>query len=147
MKSIGLIVCLLALGLEALQAQGKPSQALSGTSWLGTANIPDPLTCLLRFGKDTARLIYVDDREINIHDDIVGVRAVTGKDSAIVEVMTWRLSGDTVELRKVSGGSPCGEEKGLYRVMVTGGKLKFILIEDACAARPYALKEEMAQVK
>ncbi len=141
------MVCLLAIGLGALQAQGKPSPSLSGTSWLGTANVPDPLTCLLRFGKDTARLLYVDDREINIQDDVVGSRAVTGKDSATIEVMTWRLSGDTIELHKVSGGSPCGAEKGQYRVAVAGGKLKFIVIQDPCGARPYALKEEMTAVK
>jgi hypothetical protein len=141
------MACLLALGLDAVQAQGKLSPSLSGTSWLGPVNIPDPLTCLLKIGKDTARLLYVDDREIEIQDDVFGSRVVTGKDSATIEVMTWRLSGDTIELHKVSGGSPCGPEKGQYRVVVAGGKLKFILIQDPCSARPNALKEEMAEVK
>jgi hypothetical protein len=147
MKSIALTAALSVVFLCRGKAQGNSSPLLTGTSWKGTANIPDPLVCLLKFDKDTVRLIYVDDREINISDDLVGVRAVTGKDSALLETMTWRLSGDTIELKKVKGGSPCGEEKGRYRVQTAGGKLQFVLVADPCSARPYALREEMLQVK
>ena len=138
---------LLVVGFCELMAQGTPSPALAGTSWKGTANVPDPLTCVLRFTKDTVRLLYVDNSEIKISDGLGGSRVVTGKDSASLEAMTWRQSGDTIELQKVAGGSPCGWEKGRYRVQTAGGKLQFILIEDPCSARPYALREEMLQVK
>ena len=147
MKIIVLTAICLALGVCELKAQGNSAPALAGTSWKGTANVPDPLTCVLRFTKDTIRLLYVDNSEIKISDGLGGSRVVTGKDSASLEAMTWRQSGDTIELQKVVGGSPCGWEKGRYRVQTAGGKLQFILIEDPCSARPYALREEMLQVK
>jgi hypothetical protein len=147
MKITVLTAICLALGVCELKAQGNSSPALAGTSWRGTANVPDPLICVLRFTKDTVRLLYVDDSEIKISDGLGGSRVVTGKDSASLEAMTWRQSGDTIELAKVAGGSPCGWEKGRYRVQTAGGKLQFILIEDPCSARPYALKEQLLQVK
>jgi hypothetical protein len=61
--------------------------------------------------------------------------------------MTYRYSGDTLELHKVSGGSPCGDEKGQYRAQVAGGKLKLIAVHDPCEVRPYALQDEFALVK
>jgi len=90
MKSIVMTVTLLVVGFCDLMAQGSPSPALAGTSWKGTANVPDPLTCVLRFTKDTVRLLYVENREINISDGLGGSRAVTGKDSASLEAMTWQ---------------------------------------------------------
>jgi hypothetical protein len=147
MKSITLTAMLSVLVLCQGKAQGKPSLTLTGTSWKGTTYVPDPLICVFKFSKDSARLLYVDDREINIADGLGGLKAVTGKDSAALETMTYRLSGDTISLHKVEGGSPCGEEIGQYRVLVSNGKLKFILIQDPCAVRPYALREEMAEVK
>lgn len=147
MRSIVLTAGFFVLGLCQLKAQGKEVSPLAGTSWKGTSYVPDPLTCLMKFSKDTLRIFYADDPEININDGQGGMRTASGKDSAILETMTYRLSGDTLELRKVSGGSPCGEEKGQYHAQAAGGKLKFILIQDPCAVRPYALRDEFALVK
>ncbi len=147
MRTFVLTAGLLVLGLYQLKAQGKPPSPLAGTSWKGTSYVPDPLTCIMKFSNDTVRLMYADDPEINIQDSHGGMRAVSGKDSAILETMTYRLSGDTLELHKVSGGSPCGDEKGQYKVQMTSGKLKFIVVQDPCTVRPYALRDEFAAVK
>jgi hypothetical protein len=147
MKKLLLTAGVVLVLLPLVQAQGKPPLSLAGTSWKGTTYIPDPAQCMLRFGQDTVRMIYLDNMEIEAPDDLGGTRMVTGKDSASLEAMTYRLNGDTIELHKVWGGSPCGGEKGRYKIQTAGGKLKLVAIQDPCPERIYALKEEMTLVK
>lgn len=141
------MTALLLAGIGESKAQGKPATSLAGTTWKGTSYVPGPLICALQFNKDTVRLLYVEGPEIMIRDGVGAPRAASGKDSVALETMTYRYSGDTLELHKVSGGSPCGDEKGQYRAQVAGGKLKLIAVQDPCEARPYAFQEEFALVK
>jgi hypothetical protein len=131
--------------LPLLHAQQTSGPALHGTTWKGNFSVPDPIDCLLQFKKDTLLMLYAGVDPINLAGD---GRMVTGKDSAALEVMTYIQHGDTVTISKVTGGSPCGNEPGVYLAQRSNGKMSFIVIKDACAIREGALdKTGMVQVK
>ena len=120
---------------------------LTGTAWKGILSVPSPTECELKFTKDTIRLIYVGSESIRVRGENGGLRDATGKDSITIELMTYTVSGDSLKLRKVAGGSPCSNEPGIYQVNRKDGKLQLILISDACTARQYCFKADMALVK
>jgi len=133
--------CLLPL----LHAQQTSGPALHGTTWKGNFSVPDPLDCLLQFKKDTLLMLYAGTDPINLAGD---GRMVTGKDSAAIEVMTYQQHGDTVTIIKVTGGSPCDNEPGVYRAQGSNGKMAFIAVNDGCPIREGALnRTEMVEVK
>lgn len=122
------MICLIALNVTA--------QELSNTKWKGKANIPIAAECLFDFKTDTLFLKYIGN-EIEHLRDVNGKDVyVTGKDSLVVETMSYRLSGDTLVLRKIIGGSPCDAETvGKYKVAISSKRLSIVLIADECEAR------------
>jgi hypothetical protein len=137
---------------EAVKNSGKELHAqgpvtLTGTAWKGILDVPSPTECELKFTKDTVRLIYVGSESIRVRGEDGMPRDATGKDSVTIELMTYTVSGDSLQLRKVAGGSPCSDELGIYQVKKKDGKLQLILISDACMARQYCFKADMTLVK
>ena len=137
---------------EAVKNSGKELYAqgpvtLTGTAWKGILNVPSPTECELKFTKDTVRLIYVGSESIGVRGEDGMPRDATGKDSVTIELMTYTVSGDSLKLRKVAGGSPCSNEPGIYQVKKKEDKLQLILISDACTARQYCFKADMTLVK
>lgn len=96
-KNLFLLFALTTLGI------GTKAQ-FSNTSWKGMYKVPDPTEMILQFKNDT---LYLND-------------PVNG---SVVEMMNYKISGDTLTLVKISGGSSCGDENGIYKVSIKDNKL------------------------
>ncbi|MEO6347861.1 MAG: hypothetical protein ABIO60_08120 [Aquaticitalea sp.] len=94
------------------------NNGLVNTSWSGIMNVPNPTPTTLKFSIDTF-YVYVD------------------KD--LIETSTYSVSNDTLTLKKVSGGSPCMDEVGIYAYDITEDVLIIKPVSDSCDARYYAL--------
>jgi hypothetical protein len=90
------------------------SNALMNTKWKGILNIPSPSEGVLVFKKDSGIAYY------NNH---------------IIETMSYKLNGDTIILRKLSGGSPCNNESGSYKFNIKNDVLTLSVLQDNCEAR------------
>jgi len=150
MKRLTIATVLTLFLLPGLHAQTSPSTPTSpvtpiaGTIWKGTLYAPDPIECLLRFKKDTLQMIYAGESSITSWDG----RYVTVHDSAVLEAMTYSQHGDTLQLQKVDGGSPCDNKQvGIFLIEMPNGKLHLAVIKDPCEARPYAFTEQLTRVR
>ena len=144
MKKLALFAALALFCLPLVHAQTAPGVSVVGTTWKGTLHVPDPIECLLRFKKDTLQMIYAGDSPIQTFDG----KYVSAADSAVLEAMMYRQHGDTVQLQKVSGGSPCSDEQvGIYLVQLENGKMSLVSFKDPCDARVFGLKGEMTRVR
>lgn len=94
---------------------------LLNTHWKGIMNVPDALECGLTFKQDSA-IVYLDVTPI--------------------ETMHYRVSGDTVFLKKIEGASPCVSETGAYRYQIKNDVLTLSLIKDDCSGRAQAFTPE-----
>lgn len=81
MKKLLLLLIFLSIGTFA-KAQ------LANTKWTGTLAVPDLMPIMLSFKADTMEVIFVENGEF-------------------LETMNFKISGDTLLLKKISGGSPC----------------------------------------
>jgi len=124
-----LLVCVIAMNAKA---------QLTGTRWKGIANVPTPLDCLFYFKTDTLLLQYAGSQPVTLTGADGDMISATGKDSIVIETMTYKISGDTLTLQKVKGGSPCTDEIGAYKITIKDNKLLVALIDDACEARVQA---------
>ncbi len=61
------------------------------------------------------------------------------EDGSNAETMKYKINGDTLVLSKISGISPCGDEKGYYKISIKEDKLLMNLIQDSCYERPNAM--------
>jgi hypothetical protein len=118
---------------------------LANTKWKGIAEIPEPLQCLFYFKTDTLLVQYADDKPMFLRDENGNSINVTGKDSVVIETMTYNFSGDTLTLTKIKGGSPCeGGTTGQYKITINNNRLLFTLIQDDCDARAEAFVKNLA---
>lgn len=109
-KSFFLFLCCLCTAFVS-QAQ------LSNSAWKGTVMAPDEIPATLRFKSDVL--------------DVV----ITASGS-LLESMSYQLSGDTLLLKKISGGSPCDTSAlGKYLWRVNGDNLTVTPVSDPCSAR------------
>ena len=92
---------------------------LADTKWQGTFYIPSENECYLHFKKDTLNLVFAESGDI-------------------IEAMKYTVSGDTLTLSKLYGGSPCEETAALYKFKVNADKLKLSIVSDNCSARASA---------
>lgn len=108
------IILLLLGGFLTGQAQ------LANTRWTSKMNIPSTMETVLDFKKDSLILTI----------------AQTGD---VVETMTYTVSGDTLKLVKLDGGSPCDNSTvGSYKLLMKEGKLYISPIADDCYERKEA---------
>lgn len=97
------------------------NQSLTNTKWHGTIYVPDASDGVLEFGKDTLS-VYMDGN--------------------VLETMLYKENADTLSLKKISGGSPCGEETGLYKYEVKDNQLFVTPISDDCPVRAGAFSKD-----
>jgi hypothetical protein len=95
----------------------------ANTSWKGIYNIPDPTDMILQFKQDTLLLNYFQD-------------------GSNAETMNYQIKGDTLIMEKISGISPCTDEKGIYKVSIKEDQLFMTLINDSCDARASAMPSQ-----
>lgn len=95
------------------------SQQLSNSKWKGVANIPDPYPSQFEFRNDSLFLMAED---------------------MIVEIMSYKLSGDSLTLSKLDGRSPCDvKATGHFKIIWKDGDA-FTLesLSDECPERAAA---------
>jgi cell wall-associated protease len=94
--------------------------ALANTTWSGMAYVPTELNVKLAFGIDTLKLVMAEN-------------------NLLLETMSYRLSNDTLFIKKLSGNSPCeNDQEGIYKVAVKEKLFTIVAISDACAERSVA---------
>ncbi|RYY67848.1 MAG: hypothetical protein EOO13_13905 [Chitinophagaceae bacterium] len=110
--SIAVIIGLIAFSQSSL-AQ------LTDSKWQGNFYVPGELECFLHFKKDSVDLVILE----------------TG---GVIEGMKYTIAGDTLSLVKLFGGSPCGDEPGVYKWKIEGEILRLTLLSDPCGPRASA---------
>jgi hypothetical protein len=109
MRKLTLLLCFLGFGSYA-HAQ------LANSKWSGTIAGPDIMSAILSFKTDTLEVIAAESGDP-------------------LETMSYKISGDTLLLKKISGGSPCPEGSSL--------KVKFIIQRDNLLITPLSDDCEM----
>ncbi|ANI89258.1 hypothetical protein A9P82_08115 [Arachidicoccus ginsenosidimutans] len=126
MKTLIMLLIMLCAAFS-LSAQQTDSLNLANTKWSGTVYAGQDIDASFSFTKDTLSLL--------------------DESGEMIEQMTYKLNADTLMLKKIQGGSPCGNEAGVYKIIIKDNKLSFIMIQDECGARkaafenPYTLVE------
>ena len=90
--------------------------------------------------KNTAWKFYVDA----LHDTLVmhiGVdtNTTTSSTGDLVVRSTYKTVGDTIKIKDVDGQYPCMDGEGVYKYVVDGDILTFVLVTDPCTNRSGAL--------
>ena len=90
--------------------------------------------------KNTAWKFYVDA----LHDTLtmhIGVDTSFSSSSSgdLIVRSTYRTVGDTIRIKDVDGQYPCMDGEGVYKFVVDGDVLTFLLVVDPCNNRSGAL--------
>ena len=90
--------------------------------------------------KNTAWKFYVDA----LHDTLtmhIGVDTSfsTSSSGDIIVRSTYKTVGDTIRIKDVDGQYPCMDGEGVYKYVVDGDSLTFLLVVDPCYNRSGAL--------
>jgi hypothetical protein len=90
--------------------------------------------------KNTAWKFYVDA----LHDTLtmhIGVDTSfsTSSTGDIIVRSTYKTVGDTIKIKDVDGQYPCMDGEGVYKYVVDGDSLTFLLVVDPCYNRSGAL--------
>jgi hypothetical protein len=91
-KSLFLLVAITVVAIGSAKAQ------FANTSWKGMYKVPDPTEMILQFKIDT---LYFNDPA----------------NGNVVEMMNYKINGGTLTVLKISGGSSCNDEKGIYKFL------------------------------
>lgn len=117
MKKLMAACLVIAASMFTINTTSAQISALAKTNWAGVAYVPTELNVKLSFGVDTLKLVMADN-------------------NLVLETMTYRLSNDTLFIKKLSGNSPCeNDQEGVYRVAVREKLLTITVISDPCAER------------
>jgi len=117
MKRLFLLVLCLFCGMLA-QAQ------ISNTKWNGNLAVPDLVPVTLKFQTDVFEVYVAENNEL-------------------LESMSYKISGDTLILKKTSGGSPCPEGSTFkLKFAMKAEQLVLTLISDDCPERASAWTQE-----
>lgn len=123
MKGIVAFLLFMCLGIVA-HAQ------IANTKWTGNLMIPDPAAVNLSFNADVFEVYIAENNQL-------------------LETMTYKISGDTLMLRKTSGGSPCPDGSTFtLKYSIQGEQLMLTLLSDDCPERGASFtKEPFTKVK
>ena len=117
MKSIAASMLFMCLGIVA-QAQ------IANTKWTGNLMVPDPAAVNLSFKADVFEVYIAENNQL-------------------LETMSYKISGDTILLRKTSGGSPCPDGSTFtLKYAIQGDQLLLTLLSDECPERAGAWTKE-----
>lgn len=90
---------------------------LSGTRWTGNVAAPEVIPVTLNFNADVFEVLVSESNEI-------------------IETMTYKVSGDTLIVKKTSGGSPCPNGSAFkVKFAIQGDRLMITPISDDCPMR------------
>jgi hypothetical protein len=59
-----------------------------------------------------------------------------------IEMMNYKVSGDTVTISKITGVSDCNDGNGIYKMEIKENKLFVSLLNDACYSRSASTPDE-----
>ena len=123
MKGVVAFMLFTCLGLVA-HAQ------IANTKWTGNLMVPDPAAVTLSFEADVFEVYIAENNQL-------------------LETMSYKISGDTILLRKTSGGSPCPDGSAFtLKYTIQGAQLLLTLLSDECPERVGAwTKEPFTRVK
>ncbi len=79
-----------------------------------------------------------------LHDTLtmhIGVDTSFSSSSSgdIIVRSTYKTAGDTIRIKDVDGQYPCTDGEGVYKYVVDGDTLTFLLVADPCYNRSGAL--------
>ncbi len=116
MKNVIFVLMLLVTTVSA-KAQ------LNGTKWRGNVNVPEDVTVLLDFQKQTLEMTAMDGNQL--------------------ESMSYTVKGDTILLKKLSGGSPCDLDSTFkVKYTINDDKLSITPLTDDCEGRQRAWQKQ-----
>jgi hypothetical protein len=116
MKNVIFVLMLLVATVSA-KAQ------LNGTKWRGNVNVPEDVTVLLNFQKQTLEMTAMDGNQL--------------------ESMSYTVKGDTILLKKLSGGSPCDLDSTFkVKYTINDDKLSITPLTDDCEGRQRAWQKQ-----
>ncbi len=116
MKNVIFVLMLLVTTVSA-KAQ------LNGTKWRGNVNVPENVTVLLNFQKQTLEMTAMDGNQL--------------------ESMSYTVKGDTILLKKLSGGSPCDLDSTFkVKYTINDDKLSITPLTDDCEGRQRAWQKQ-----
>ncbi len=116
MKNVIFVLMLLVTTVSA-KAQ------LNGTKWRGNVNAPEDITVLLNFQKQTLEMTAMDGNQL--------------------ESMSYTVKGDTILLKKLSGGSPCDLDSTFkVKYSIKDDKLSITPLTDDCEGRQRAWQKQ-----
>ncbi len=116
MKNVIFVLMLLVATVSA-KAQ------LNGTKWRGNVNVPEDVTVLLNFQKQTLEMTAMDGNQL--------------------ESMSYTVKGDTILLKKLSGGSPCDLDSTFkVKYTINYDKLSITPLTDDCEGRQRAWQKQ-----
>ena len=96
---------------------------LANTSWKGKFYIPDPTEMILQFKADTVLLNF--------------------SYGSTLESMTYKISNDTLTIRKLDGQSDCSvTDEATYKIEIKDKKLSVKPLSDNCINRANAWPTE-----
>lgn len=110
---------------------GSVAQAqIENSKWSGNLAVPEMVPVTLNFKADTFDIFWAENNEL-------------------LESMTYKISGDTLTLKKTSGGSPCPEGSTFkLKFSTQGDQMTLTLLSDDCPERAAAwTKEPFTKVK
>lgn len=117
MKKLFLFMVCLVCG-TITQAQ------IANTKWAGKLAVPELLPVTLSFKADVFEIYLTENMEL-------------------LESMSYKISGDTLNLTKTTGGSPCADGSSFkLKHAMKDGQLVLTLISDDCAERASAWTQE-----
>ncbi len=116
MKNVIFVLMLLVATVSA-KAQ------LNGTKWRGNVNVPEDVTVLLNFQKQTLEMTAMDGNQL--------------------ESMSYTVKGDTILLKKLSGGNPCDLDSTFkVKYTINDDKLSITPLTDDCEGRQRAWQKQ-----
>jgi hypothetical protein len=120
MKKLMAACFVVAVCMFTTKSASAQISALANTTWAGVAYVPTELQVKFAFGVDTLKLVMADN-------------------NLVLETMSYRLSNDTLFIKKLSGNSPCeNDQEGVYKVAVKEKLFTIVAINDPCAERSVA---------
>lgn len=104
----------------SIRAQSQTPASLQNTVWkFYVQGLNDSLT--MHFGADTSWSTATSGETI--------VRSL------------WKQSNDTLRINDIDGTYPCHDGQGIYRFVIDGDSMNWILVSDPCADRAGALSD------
>ena len=117
MRQLAAVLCIFFLSTGANELR---AQSLHHTNWkFYVESLHDTLT--MHIGADTS--------------------FSTSSSGEIIVRSLFTIVSDTIKIRDIDGEYPCMDGEGVYKYVVSGDYLSFLLVADPCSNRSEALKD------